>query len=187
MNDPLIRRLMIALLGLLPLVLFALAAQSFDPPGRMVAATAGLPPGLAALPGSPDEAPLITDPRLPTMLSADAMERARRQNAGDPFMAGTPKAALKFRFQGTPGDLSNARECLALAALAEAGNTGPGQRAVIQVILNRVRHPAFAKTVCGVVFEGSQRVTGCQFSFTCDGSLARRYGDAAGWPRVTAR
>ena len=179
MNDPLIRRLVIALLGLMPTVLFALAAQSFHPPGRMAAAAAGLPPGLAALPGSPDAAPLITNPLLPSALSADAMERARQLNAGDPFMAGTPKAALKFRFQGTPGDLANARECLALAAMAEAGNTDSGQRAVIQVILNRVRHPAFAKTVCGVVFEGSQRVTGCQFSFTCDGSLARRYGETA--------
>jgi hypothetical protein len=44
-------------------------------------------------------------------------------------------------------------------------------------VLNRVRHPAFAKTVCGVVFQGSERRTGCQFSFTCDGSLARRYSD----------
>jgi hypothetical protein len=50
---------------------------------------------------------------------------------------------------------------------------------VIQVVLNRVRHPAFAKTICGVVFEGSERRTGCQFSFTCDGSLARRYSDSA--------
>jgi hypothetical protein len=70
-------------------------------------------------------------------------------------------------------------ECLALAAMAEAGGSDPGQRAVIQVLLNRVRHPAFAKSVCGVVFEGSERTTGCQFSFTCDGSLARHYSDAA--------
>jgi hypothetical protein len=54
------------------------------------------------------------------------------------------------------------------------------------VVLNRVRHPAFAKTVCGAVFEGSQRPTGCQFSFTCDGSLARRYSDAA-WSSARAR
>jgi hypothetical protein len=48
-----------------------------------------------------------------------------------------------------------------------------GQRAVAQVVLNRVRHPAYPTTVCGVVFEGSQRTTGCQFTFTCDGALAR--------------
>jgi hypothetical protein len=41
------------------------------------------------------------------------------------------------------------------------------------VVLNRVRHPVFPKSVCGVVYQGSNRATGCQFSFTCDGSLAR--------------
>ena len=49
-----------------------------------------------------------------------------------------------------------------------------GQRAVAQVVLNRVAHPAYPNTVCGVVYQGSQRKTGCQFSFTCDGSFARR-------------
>jgi hypothetical protein len=39
------------------------------------------------------------------------------------------------------------------------------------VVLNRLRHPAYPKTVCGVVFEGSNQKTGCQFSFTCDGSM----------------
>ena len=42
---------------------------------------------------------------------------------------------------------------------------------VAQVVLNRVRHPAFPNSVCGVVYEGSTRVTGCQFTFTCDGSM----------------
>jgi hypothetical protein len=38
-------------------------------------------------------------------------------------------------------------------------------------VLNRVRHPAYPKSVCGVVFQGSARPTGCQFTFTCDGAL----------------
>ncbi len=65
-------------------------------------------------------------------------------------------------------------QCLTQAIYYEAA-TEPddGKRAVAQVILNRVRHPAFPKSVCGVVYEGSTRTTGCQFSFTCDGSLAR--------------
>ena len=42
-----------------------------------------------------------------------------------------------------------------------------------QVVLNRLRHSAFPKTVCGVVFQGSERRTGCQFTFICDGALAR--------------
>ncbi len=64
--------------------------------------------------------------------------------------------------------------CLAQAISYEAGNEPiSGQEAVAQVILNRLRHPAFPKTVCGVVYQGSERRTGCQFTFTCDGSLKR--------------
>jgi hypothetical protein len=56
----------------------------------------------------------------------------------------------------------------------EAGQESDnGQRAVAQVVLNRVRHPAFPNSVCGVVYEGSTRPTGCQFTFTCDGSMTR--------------
>ena len=66
-------------------------------------------------------------------------------------------------------------ECLALAITYEAGHEPlAGQAAVAQVILNRVRHPAFPKSVCDVVYQGAGRRTGCQFSFICDGSLARR-------------
>jgi len=74
-----------------------------------------------------------------------------------------------------PESRDAAVSCLASAIAYEAG-TEPahGQAAVAQVILNRLRHPAFPKSVCGVVYQGSTRRTGCQFTFTCDGSLARR-------------
>ncbi len=66
-------------------------------------------------------------------------------------------------------------DCLALAITYEAGHEPlAGQAAVAQVIVNRVRHPAFPKSVCAVVYQGAGRHTGCQFSFVCDGSLARR-------------
>lgn len=48
-----------------------------------------------------------------------------------------------------------------------------GQRAIAQVVLNRVRHPAYPDTVCGVVFQGQERSTGCQFTFTCDDARSR--------------
>ncbi len=67
-----------------------------------------------------------------------------------------------------------AAECLALAVSYEAGQEPvAGQEAVAQVILNRVLHPAYPDSVCGVVWQGSARRTGCQFTFTCDGSLRR--------------
>lgn len=76
---------------------------------------------------------------------------------------------------GAAGPDPKAVRCLAAAISYEAGNEPiEGQQAVAQVILNRVRHPAYPKSVCGVVFQGSERRTGCQFTFTCDGSLARQ-------------
>jgi Cell Wall Hydrolase len=71
-------------------------------------------------------------------------------------------------------DRDRALTCLATAIAYEAAfESVAGQEAVAEVILNRLRHPAFPKTLCGVVYAGSQRRTGCQFSFTCDGSLKR--------------
>jgi spore germination cell wall hydrolase CwlJ-like protein len=67
-----------------------------------------------------------------------------------------------------------ALRCLTQAVYYEAGfEPMEGRYAVAQVILNRMRHPAYPNSVCGVVYQGSQRRTGCQFSFTCDGSLHR--------------
>jgi hypothetical protein len=54
---------------------------------------------------------------------------------------------------------------------------------VAQVVLNRVKHPAFPKSVCGVVFQGAKRGRGCQFSFACDGSTHMRREPAA-WTRA---
>lgn len=77
-----------------------------------------------------------------------------------------------------------ALDCLTAAVYYEAANeSADGQRAVAQVVLNRMRHVAYPHTVCGVVFQGSGRQTGCQFSFTCDGSLARLPTEQ-GWRRA---
>jgi hypothetical protein len=71
-------------------------------------------------------------------------------------------------------DEARAVDCMTAAIYYEAASESlDGQRGVAQVVLNRMRHPAFPKSVCGVVFQGSNRRTGCQFSFTCDGSLLR--------------
>jgi hypothetical protein len=78
--------------------------------------------------------------------------------------------------QASPIEANRTRAltCLAQAISYEAGNeTLAGQEAVAQVILNRLRHPAYPKSICGVVYQGSERKTGCQFTFTCDGSLLR--------------
>ncbi|WP_233997150.1 cell wall hydrolase [Porphyrobacter sp. HT-58-2] len=93
-------------------------------------------------------------------------------------------AAKPFFSPGTGIAHARAQECLAQAVWYEAASESEaGQRAVAQVVLNRVAHPGWPASVCGVVYQGSERNTGCQFTFTCDGSLARRPGGAS-WARA---
>lgn len=74
-------------------------------------------------------------------------------------------------------------DCLTAAVYYEARGENPaGQAAVAQVVLNRVRHPAFPKTVCGVVYQGAA-AGACQFSFACDGA-ADRQREPEAWARA---
>lgn len=87
---------------------------------------------------------------------------------------GSGPAARPLAARGTSLDRGRALQCLTTAIYYEAASEpDAGQRAVAQVVLNRVAHPAWPNTVCGVVYQGSERPS-CQFSFACDGSLARR-------------
>lgn len=102
-------------------------------------------------------------------------EKAREENQRLGFANGGMAVAKPFRAVGQVGeDHDRALQCLTQAIYYEAAREPEGgQRAVAQVVLNRVRHPAFAKTVCGVVYQRFDAAV-CQFSFVCDGSLARR-------------
>jgi len=114
-----------------------------------------------------------------------APQQALKINADIPLAQGPNPAAAPFLFKGSKAARAQALDCLASAVYYEAGNQDvDGERAVAQVVLNRVRHPAFPNSVCGVVYQGSTRPTGCQFTFTCDGSLTRE-PDADGWRRAT--
>lgn len=123
-------------------------------------------------------------PVEPVTVLEIAPREARAINAAVPFSTAPNPAARPFRFAGSAGAEDRAVDCLAAAQYYEAGDDGPGQKAVAQVVLNRLRHPAFPKTVCGVVFQGSERSTGCQFTFTCDGALARHRPSDAAWDRA---
>ena len=95
-------------------------------------------------------------------------------NAGDYAADASIHPALPFSMQAASAvDKGRALQCLTAAIYYEAAREpDAGQQAVAQVVLNRVRHPAFPATVCGVVYQGSEH-SGCQFSFACDGSAAR--------------
>jgi spore germination cell wall hydrolase CwlJ-like protein len=126
-------------------------------------------------------------PVEPMELQKVSMDYARKINASIPFTTFPVPAAKPFKFAGSQTDYSRAIDCLAATVYYEAGNEAlEGQKAVVQVVLNRVRHPAFPKTVCGVVFQGQERRTGCQFSFTCDGSIARRRPSPDAWLKAQA-
>ena len=103
-------------------------------------------------------------------------------NASLPIALLPSPAAPAYAFRTTtPIDQMRSLDCLTQAIYYEAGNQSEdGQRAVAQVVLNRVRHPAWPNSVCGVVYQGAMRPGGgCQFTFTCDGSLARTPGRLA--------
>jgi spore germination cell wall hydrolase CwlJ-like protein len=123
----------------------------------------------------------------PTLLRQIAPDQALAVNRQIPLAQGPNPAALPFSLaKADSAARSRALECLTSAIYYEAGQeSANGQRAVAQVVLNRVRHPAFPASVCGVVYEGSTRPTGCQFTFTCDGSLFRQPSTEA-WNRARA-
>jgi len=100
-------------------------------------------------------------------------EQAKLINAALPFAGGPVHSAQPFAAGGNDLDQRRALLCLTQAVYYEAGfEPLDGRRAVAQVVLNRLRHPAFPKSVCGVVYQGAGgRV--CQFTFVCDGALYR--------------
>jgi hypothetical protein len=144
------------------------------------AAHASIPNGRIMIPG------LGTPPAPEPMRLRDvAPQDALAINAAVPVSDLPNPAARPFKVRfGSEADRLRALECLTAAVYYEAA-TEPldGQRAVAQVVLNRVRHPAYPRSVCGVVFQGSERATGCQFTFTCDGAI-RRTPAASLWARA---
>ena len=94
----------------------------------------------------------------------------------DHAWAATPLAPTVF---------SNAEQtCLANGLYFEArGETVMGQAAVGQVILNRVRNPAYPNSICGVVYQNKSWRNRCQFSFACDGHRDR-INDSGAWARA---
>jgi spore germination cell wall hydrolase CwlJ-like protein len=127
----------------------------------------------AAVQLAPPAAAPVVEPQVFEPLTPD---QAVVANARVPISSAPNPPARAFSLErASPVDQARALTCLTMAVYYEAGNQGPdGEAAVAQVVLNRVRSPLFPKTVCGVVFQGSELATGCQFTFSCDGSLGRK-------------
>jgi len=143
---------------------FVLRSQA---PNVTSAKSTKLPPAIAAAP-----TPLNLPP--PDLLRPIPPEEALKENAERPFSGRPDTAAAAFSLKTDNPSGARALECLTQAVYYEAASEGAdGQRAVAQVVLNRMRHPGYPATVCGVIYQGAEKLTGCQFTFTCDGSLVR--------------
>ena len=190
-----------ALLGALGLVMLL-------PTASCVPASAGAAPRIAAAPAPS----AIAEAVRPGTSVAAAIESfvappAAPEAAGVPaaipaFVAGGGAPALNAAIPFTPGpnpaasafflrargqsDQQRSLQCLTEALYYEAtSESDDGQRAVAQVILNRMRHPAYPASVCGVIYQGAQRWMACQFSYACDGARGR-LPSASGWARSRA-
>ncbi|MFL0356254.1 cell wall hydrolase [Erythrobacter sp. GH1-10] len=154
---------------------------------------------MAAMPAMPFERPGMSFPGSAYFFLADPLDTGLTAlPSADPLGGGAEDgrrlgelidagpAARPFVSSVVGSGHSRALECLSQAVWYEAASESEaGQRAVAQVVLNRVAHPSWPGSVCGVVYQGSQRPTGCQFTFTCDGSLARK-ASGASWRRARA-
>jgi spore germination cell wall hydrolase CwlJ-like protein len=106
-------------------------------------------------------------------------------------IATTPKLETTFKLQKTQKQKVIAQRrvrlaeenCLARAIYFEARSESElGQLAVAKVILNRTKDPNYPRTICGVVYQGSDRRNSCQFSFACDG-MPDDVRNKAAWDR----
>jgi hypothetical protein len=142
-----------------------LAVAARHDPGARTSALYGLTPGWDSL----------TLAGRPTLGFGATGLDAMKLNAATPNASQYLRVAAPFVFKpATAEDRRRALRCLTQGIYYEAAlEPTEGQEAVAQVILNRVRDPNYANSVCGVVFEGAERTTGCQFSFTCDGALSQ--------------
>ncbi|MEE4155424.1 MAG: cell wall hydrolase [Erythrobacter sp.] len=184
-----------ALLARIAVLVAAIALPVLAAPGDLGAQALGAPDLAAPAPGEAEGPGLmpfeqaganfpgsafyyLADPpreALVALPSADPLGRGAASGGRDVgALIDVGPAARPLITAGLGIDHARAHRCLAEAIWYEAASESEaGQRAVAQVVLNRVAHPAWPASVCGVVYQGSERRTGCQFTFTCDGSLAR--------------
>ena len=102
--------------------------------------------------------------------TADAMRPGQVQAFVDLFSDANSRKSLADAVEQR-----KTHDCMSEAIYYEARSESlEGQLAVAEVVLNRVKSDYYPDDVCGVVYQGSTRRTGCQFSFTCDGSMKRR-------------
>ncbi len=134
----------------------------------------GLPTVIAELVNN-DKADVLATayaPPEPDYAKASPFASILRDQEAGRFIPPVPPTDHPWARQPLPAEVFSAREqqCLAAGIYFEArGEPVRGQAAVAQVILNRVRNPAYPNSICGVVYQNQKWRNRCQFSFACDG------------------
>jgi len=119
-------------------------------------------------------APMPANPAPESPFDSLLAEKADK-NAGR-FIPPVSKKDHAWAATALPASVFQPKEqkCLAEAVYFEArGESLKGQAAVAQVVLNRVRNPAYPDSVCKVVYQNVKWYNHCQFSFACDGKKHR--------------
>ncbi|MEM7767462.1 MAG: cell wall hydrolase [Pseudomonadota bacterium] len=129
-----------------------------------------------ALDGAPN---LLQHPWLVRMegnLENRAMAALTQASAHDrDMLALATMARFESRQMDKAETLAAEAQCMAEAVYYEARSESlSGQLAVAEVVANRVTDHRYPNSVCDVVYQGATRTTGCQFTFTCDGALAKK-------------
>jgi spore germination cell wall hydrolase CwlJ-like protein len=160
------------------------------------AVVASVVPPAAAAAVVPPVADDNTHPAPVTLLAyapsddADGVEKPFEAVMGNSVQGAIPldpgiDAAHAWLNAPLPASARSAPEvkCLATAIYFEArGESEKGQIAVAQVVLNRLKNPAYPKTICSVVYQNKDKRNRCQFSFACDG-IPDRVSDKESWAK----
>lgn len=176
-----------------PMLCIAMAAAlNLTPLGR-VAALDRQPPAHMAMQGPPADpthfpgsAYFLAEDAFPPVSTPE--DDAVVPDNGSPhvFAIDPGPAALSMPIRSASAlDQARALQCLTNAIFYEAGNEPEeGQRAVAQVVLNRIASGQWPNSVCGAIYQGGERTDRrCQFTFSCDGTMARP-GTGPGWVRA---
>ena len=161
--------------------------------GATAAAPAVYSPGAWATPNLVAYAPQDQgiDAPFDTLMSGQNRVEAPETQVKPQKKPDTVVGWLKNRFRARHGWADNPlpetvhsskeQNCLARGIYFEArGEPATGQVAVAQVILNRVKNPAYPDSICGVVYQNEGWRGRCQFSFACDG-IKDRIRSPAAW------
>ncbi len=93
-----------------------------------------------------------------------------------PGMGKIPTTGARPNYAALVDQDKSTREnrCVAEAIYFEArGESGEGQAAVAQVVLNRVSSGLYPATICGVVYQNRWHYNACQVSFACEDKSLR--------------